>query len=77
MVANAICARQSLDIAKGLRYLHSLDIPYGDLSGVGYPSDRSGCIPTACFVCHTFGPRAHNLLVLWPHFTGECSRGWI
>jgi hypothetical protein len=54
MVANAICARQLLDIAKGLQYLHSLDIPHGDLSGVGYPSYRSGCIPTACFILSYF-----------------------
>ena len=33
-------ARQLLQVAKGLQYLHSLDIPHGDLNGVSPLSDR-------------------------------------
>ena len=29
-------ARQLLGVARGLEYLHSLDIPHGDLKGVGH-----------------------------------------
>ena len=29
-------AIQLYDVAKGLQYLHSLDIPHGDLKGVGF-----------------------------------------
>ena len=31
---------QLFDVAKGLQYLHSLDIPHGDLKGVGYSPIR-------------------------------------
>ena len=35
MVTNVIHARKLLDTARGLQYLHSLDMPHGDLRGVG------------------------------------------
>jgi serine/threonine protein kinase len=37
------CVWQLLGVARGLEYLHSLDIPHGDLKGVSYD-------PSVCFL---------------------------
>lgn len=53
-VADPNHAQQLLHVAKGLEFLHSLDIPHGDLRLVGYFSGAPDHIPTAYFVVVMF-----------------------
>ena len=46
---------------KGLQYLHSLDIPHGNLKGVGYFLDPSSCISTS----RSFLLGCAIMLILW------------
>jgi hypothetical protein len=39
---------QLVDVIEGLEYLHNLDIPHGDLKGVGRFSDFSGLVVQLC-----------------------------
>jgi serine/threonine protein kinase len=56
------------DVAKGLKYLHSLDIPHGNLKGVSRLADPFGGIPTAALAALgslSFQLRDRAVLIPW------------
>lgn len=69
VTTNPVHTQQLLQAAKGLQYLHSLDVPHGDFRGVSLLSDKSGRFLLPAPLCRTLVPRAYN-----PNFTEQCSR---
>jgi hypothetical protein len=61
------CVRQLFDVSKGLEYLHSLDIPHGNLKGVGGHSHISTWMkPLSIY------PSVVRWYCTDPVVTGEC-----